>query len=114
MLGDAASEKNNFTIEYSTEKCGLQYGLIDLFICVENDLFLIVEHLNQKKSDFKPKTTSLNVNNAFKKFDKFFKIVKRTQKHFLIHSNTVRNKCILVPVKKHIYLTPLVDLSEID
>jgi len=114
MIGDATSQKNNFTIEYSNEKFGLQYGLIKLFISVEQNLYLIVEHLNQKKSYFKPKTASLNISNALKKFDKFFKIIKRTDKHFLIHSNTVCNKCILIPVKNHIYLTTLVDLSEID
>ncbi len=67
MLGDAASQKNNFTIEYSSENNGLQYGLIQLFLVIENNLFLIVEHLSQKKSDFKPKTASSSLNDAFKK-----------------------------------------------
>ena len=81
---------------------------------IKDKLYIIVQELGVEKSDFKVKTANLNVNDAYKKFDKFFKKITIKKNFLLIDSNFVVNKCILMFLDKNIYLTPLVDFSEID
>ena len=108
---DAKCNRNNFTIEYKNN-C---FGLIKLFLLINEKLFIIIQELVVEKSDFKVKTANLNVNDAFKKFNKFFKKITIKKNFLLIDSESVVNKCILIFLDKNIiYLTPLVDFSEID
>ena len=107
---DAKCNRNNFTIEYKND-C---FGLIKLFLLIKDKLFIIVQELGVEKSDFKVKTANLNVNDAFKKFNKFFKKITIKKNFLLVDSDFVVNKCILMFLDKNIYLTPLVDFSEID
>ena len=87
---DAKCNRNNFTIEYKNDR----FGLIKLFFLIKDKLYIIVQELGVEKSDFKVKTANLNVNDAYKKFDKFFKKITIKKNFLLIDSNFVVNKCI--------------------
>ena len=54
------------------------------------------------------------MNNAFKKYNKFFKEVIIKDNYLLVKGEEVVNKCILIFIEKSVFLTTLVDFSAFD
>ena len=107
---DALNQRNNYTVEYETDK----YGLIKLFISLNEKIFVIIQEMKELKENLNAKTGFMDVNLALNKFSMFYKKIKITEKFTLVESSCITNKCILLNLKDETYLTPLVELSEID
>ena len=77
-------------------------------------MFVIVQEIKVNNTFFKVKTANLDVNNALKKYNKFFKEVLIKDSYLLVKSEDILNKCILIFIDGKVYLTPLVDFSTFD
>ena len=107
---DALYQRNNYTIEYENQN----YGIIKLFVSIDEKIFVIVQDVSETKQDFNAKTGNLDINSALNKFSKFYKKIKINNTYSLVDSSKITNKCILLLLPNEKYLTPLVELSEID
>ena len=110
QMADATTQKNNFTVEFGNS----QYGIIKLFLVINEKPYSIMQEITEINSVFKLKTADSKVNLAIRNFSKFYKKVKINKNFSLVDCDTFQDKCILIFIKDEIYLTPLVDLSEID
>jgi hypothetical protein len=109
-MADATTQKNNFTVEFGNS----QYGIIKLFLVINEKPYSIMQEITEIKSVFKLNTADSKVNLAIRSFSKFYKKVKINNKYSLVDCESFQEKCILLFIKDEIYLTPLVDLSEFD
>ena len=107
---DSITQKNNFTIELDDSK----YGIIKLFLIIQEKLYAIIQEINEVKYVFSLSTANSSVNKAFEKYKKFYKKIKIDKSHRIVDCETIKNKCILIFLEDEIFLTPLVDLSQID
>lgn len=85
-----------------------------MFVSIDNKIYAIVQELQEIKQNLNAKTGFLNVNLALNKFSTFYKKIKITENFTLVESFNIINKCILLFCKEETYVTPMVELSEID
>ena len=100
----------NYTVEYEKEN----YGIIKLFVSIDEKIFVIVQKISELKDDLNAKTGNLDINKALNKFSKFFKKIRIDNSYTLVDSINITNKCILLNLTSEKFITPLVELSEID
>ena len=85
---------NNYTIQYKNNK----FGFIKLFINLNSNKYIIIEKLITAKDTKFDKTSNYDVNNAIKKFNKFFKIVVPQNTFEIIKLEDILTKCILIKI----------------
>ena len=85
-----------------------------MFVSIDEKIFVIVQDVSETKQDFNAKTGNLDINSALNKFSKFYKKIKINNTYSLVDRSKITNKCILLLLPNEKYLTPLVELSEID
>ena len=72
----------------------------------------------EKLSKLKPIKFSFcsdkDVNNALKKFNLFFRQVKFSNDHEVASIKRINSKCILIYTDNEIWITPVVELSNVD
>ena len=90
------------------------FGIIKCFLNINDEVFVLIEKLNNAKDIKFPFCADSKVNDAMRKFNSFFKIVKFTNQHDIISYKQIISKCILIFLETEIWITPSVELSNVD
>jgi hypothetical protein len=90
------------------------FGIIKCFLNINDEVYVLIEKLENDKDIKFPFCADSNVNDALRKFNSFFKIVKFTNHHEIISYKRIISKCILIFLDTETWITPSVELSSVD